>query len=336
VGYRGSSISRPLSPLRIDVHVHLAGVGTGGSGCWLSPRFASRYTFRILRRLYGITDAEMRESVDQSWAAGIAERVRESELDRAVALGFEGVYDARGELDEARTQMIVPPGWVFESCRRHPELLPGPAVSPNRRDALERLEECIERGAVLLKWLPSAMGIDPSAPAHRPFYRRMAEARLPLLVHSGGGERTFREVAPGYKDLRLLRLPLEMGVPVVCAHSGVPVHLSRDPDQLPLLREMLQEFPHLWVDNSGMANPSRFAHLPRLARDPEIVERTLYGSDYPVPSSALYYPRRLGLRGVRAVERERNPFQRDVLLKRALGYPDATLTRAAEILPLER
>ncbi|HEX2093074.1 MAG TPA: amidohydrolase family protein [Longimicrobiaceae bacterium] len=325
-----------MTPPRIDVHVHLAGVGAGGSGCWLSPRFSGRLVFRLLRRLYRITEAQMRESVDQEWAAWIAERVRASELDGAVVLGFDGVYDARGELDRERSQMVVPPSWVLEVCRRHPELLPGPAVNPYRRDALERLEECIEGGAVLIKWLPSAMGIDPADPRLRPFYRRMAEARLPLLSHSGGSERTFAEVAPECRDLRCLRLPLEEGVPVICAHNGVPVHLSRDPDQLPLLREMLREFPHLWVDNSGISNPSRFAHLPRLARDPEFTERTLYGSDYPIPSLAVYYVRELGARRVRSLQAERNPFQRDVALKRALGYPDATLTRAAEVLPTLR
>lgn len=319
--------------MKIDVHVHLAGVGTGGSGCWLSPRFTSRYTFRILRRWYGITDAQLRESVDQEWAARIARLVRESELDRAVALGFDGVYDARGEPDRERSQMIVPPAWTLEACRRHPELLPGPAVNPYRRDAMERLEECIEGGAVLLKWLPAAMGIDPADPRIGPFYRRMAQARLPLLCHSGGSERTFREVVPEFRDLARLRLPLEMGVPVICAHNGVPVHLSRDPDQLPLLRAMLREFPHLWVDNSGISNPSRFAHLPRLAADAEFTGRTLYGSDFPVPSHAVYYARRLGAGQVRALERIRNPFQRDVEMKRALGYPDATLTRAAGVLP---
>ncbi|HEX2190642.1 MAG TPA: amidohydrolase family protein [Longimicrobiaceae bacterium] len=321
------------APLKVDVHAHLAGVGTGGSGCWLSPRFQARYTFRILRRWYGIGDAQMRESADQEWAAALAERVRTSELDRAVALGFDGVYGPDGELDRERSQMVVPPAWTLEAARRHPELLPGPSVNPGRRDALERLEECIEGGAVLLKWLPSAMGIDPADPRHRPFYRRMADAGLPLLSHSGGSERTFAEVAPHFTDLRRLRLPLEMGVPVICAHNGVPVHLSRDPDQLPLLREMLREFPRLWVDNSGISNPSRFAHLPRLARDDEFGERTLYGSDYPVPSLAAFYVRELGVRGVRSIQAEQSPLQRDVALKRALGYPDETLVRAGRVLP---
>src|SRR5690606_26435722 len=125
-------------------------------------------------------------------------------------------------------------------------------------------EECIAGGAVLIKWLPSAQGIDPASPRLGDFYGRLAEAKLPLLVHSGGGEMTFREVAPEMRDLALLRIPLEAGVPVICAHSATPVILSRDPNQLGLLRAMLEEYPHLWVDNSGLANPSRFRYLPRL------------------------------------------------------------------------
>lgn len=320
--------------MKIDVHVHLAGVGTQGSGCWISPAFRRRPTFRALRWLHGITRRQMRESVDQDWAERIARGVAESELDRAVVLGFDGVYDARGELDRKRSQMIVPPSWVFEACRRHPDrLLPGPSIHPLRPDALELLEECIRRGAVLLKWLPSAQNIDPSDPRLRAFYRRMADARLPLLVHSGGGEQTFAEVAPELSDLARIRAPLEAGVPVVCAHAGTPVHLSRDRDQRPLLRELLRRYPHLWLDNSGISNPSRFAHLPAVAADPELAERTLYGSDFPVPTNAVYYVGRLGLRRTWRLERERNPLQRDIDIKRALGSPDATLTRAASVLP---
>jgi uncharacterized protein len=319
--------------MKVDLHAHLAGVGAGGSGCWLSPAFARRWSFRLLRRWYGVTDEQMRTSADADWAASLAGYVRGSGLDAAVALGFDGVYDRAGRLDQARSQMVVPPSWVLECCRRHQELLPGPAVNPHRADALERLEESIEGGAVLLKWLPSAMGIDPSDVAIRPFYRRMADAGLPLLVHSGGSERTFAEVENRFKDLRLLELPLAEGVPVVVAHSAVPVLLSRDENQVPLLREMLRRHPQLWVDNSGIANPSRFAHLPRLARDAEIVARTLYGSDYPVPSHASWYARRLGLRRARAIDREPNPLRRDVEMKRALGYPDETLTRASAVLP---
>lgn len=318
---------------RIDMHVHLAGVGTNGSGCWISPLFARRLTFRLLRMRHRMTTRQMQESADADWAADVADRVRRSELDHAVALGFDGVYDARGRLDEALSQMVVPPGWVFEVCGRHPELLPGPSVNPHRRDALERLEECIERGAVLIKWLPATQSIDPADRAVGPFYRLLADAGIPILVHSGGSEQTFAQVRPELKDLARIEYPLSLGVPMIVAHTAAPVTYAKDPDQVPLLKEMMRRYPHLWVDNSGISNPSRFPHLPRFAQDEELVARTLHGSDFPVPSNAFWYMRRLGPRRVAALERIRNRMQRDIELKRALGYPDEVLTRAASVLP---
>jgi hypothetical protein len=317
---------------RIDVHAHLAGVGANGSGCWVSPRFRRSLTFRALGRMHGFRpDSPM---ADADWAARLAAHVRGSEVDRAVALGFDAVCDARGEPDLARSQMVIPPGWVFRVCREHPELLPGPSVNPARRDAMERLEECIEGGAVLLKWLPSTQGIDPADPAHRPFYRRMADAGLPLLVHSGGSENTFAEVRPALKDLRRILLPLREGVPVIVAHLAAPVPFRRDPDQTPLLRALMAEFPHLWADNSGMNNPARSATLGRLAADPELAARTLHGSDFPVPCNAVWHLRRLGPRRVATLERIRNPLQREIAIKRALGTPDEVLERGASVLRL--
>jgi predicted TIM-barrel fold metal-dependent hydrolase len=319
-------------PPKIDIHVHLAGVGTNDSGCWISPVFMRRVTFRLLKLRHGMRARQLRESADADWAADVADRVRRSELTHAVVLGFDGVYDGRGALNRAKSQMIIPPRWVFEVCRRHPELLPGPSINPHRVDAMERLEECIEGGAVLLKWLPATQGIDPAAPALTPFYRRLAEAGIPILIHSGGTEGTFAQVNPALKDLRRILPPLRLGVRMIVAHCGAPVTYARDPDQVPLLRRMLSAFPHLWIDNSGMANPSRFPHLPRFARDPDFAPRMLHGSDFPVPSNAFWYAHRLGARRAMALDRIRNRMQRDIEMKRALGYSDDTLTRPAQAL----
>jgi predicted TIM-barrel fold metal-dependent hydrolase len=197
---------------------------------------------------------------------------------------------------------------------------------------MERLEECIEGGAVLIKWLPATQGIDPADPSLAPFYRRLAERGIPILVHSGGSENTFAEVSPALKDLRRILPPLRLGVRMIVAHCGVPVTYAGDPDQVPLLRTMLGEFPHLWIDNSGMANPPRFAHLPRFARDPDFAPRMLHGSDFPVPSNAFWYARQLGARRAMALDRIRNRMQRDIEMKRALGYRDDTLTRPGQVL----
>jgi len=319
--------------VKIDCHTHLAGVGTQGSGCWTSPKLAKRLAFRILRRMHGVTPKHLETSFDQDWAARLASGIRASEVDHAVALGFDGVYDARGELDEALSQMIVPPEWVFEACRRHPELLPAPSVNPHRRDALEVLEACIEGGAVMIKWLPATQRIDASDPAIAPFYARLAETGIPLLVHSGGSENTFAQVDARLKDLRLLERPLRAGVTVIVAHTAAPVTYAPDENQIPLLKQWLTEFPRLWVDNSGISNLSRFPHLPRFAVDEALTSRTLHGSDWPVPTNSLYYVRQLGRQRVMSLEREKNTLQRDIAIKRALGYPEEVLTRACDVLP---
>ena len=321
----------PAAP-RIDVHVHLAGVGTQGSGCWVSPRFRRRPTFLGLRLAYRIGPEQMRTTVDQDWAAMIARLTEQGEIDYAVVLGFDGVYRADGSLDEVRSQMIVPPRWVFEVCERYRNLLPAPSINPHRADAMDLLDEAIERGAVIIKWLPIVQAIDPWSRRVRPFLQCLADAGIPLLIHAGTGEITFKTVAPQLTSVEVLEPPLEAGVSVVCAHAGRRIHLSREPDESGRLQALMERFPRLWVDNSGLANTGRFAHLPRLASDPLIRERVLHGSDFPVPTSSVFYTRRVGAGGVMRIERERNAIQRDLLIKRALGFPEQSFTRASRVL----
>lgn len=322
---------QPLAP-RFDVHVHLAGVGTGGSGCWISPAFRRRPTFVGLRLLFRITGEQMRTTVDQDWARTVSDLVAASQIDFAVALGFDGVYDAAGRLDLARSQMIVPPEWVFEVADRFPNLLPGPSIHPYRSDALERLDEAIERGATLIKWLPIVQAIDPASRRARPFLQRLADSGVPLLVHAGGGEVTFATVDPTVGSVARLRDALELGVKVICAHGAAPIVYSRAPSEVSLLREMLERHQNLWIDNSGLANPSRFPYLPRFAEDERIRERTLHGSDFPVIAGAFYYPRRLGPAVIRSIQREGNGIEREAMLKRAIGFDEPTFTRASEVL----
>jgi predicted TIM-barrel fold metal-dependent hydrolase len=316
----------------IDVHMHLAGTGCCQSGCWVSPGFRRRHTFRLLKLIHRITDEQMRTTADQDWATRIAATIAGSGVDYGVVLGFDGVYHKdHGAFDEAHSQLIVPPEWVFKVCREHKNLLPGPSINPYRADALERLDYCIEHGAVLIKWLPAAQSIDPADRKMGPFYARCAAAKLPLLIHMGG-ERTFKTVTAEFNNVERLREPLEAGVPVICAHTATRILGTDEPDQIPALKALLKEYPHLWVDNSGLCNPSRFAHVPKLAADPEITARTLYGSDYPVPANAFYYLGKLGPRKVWELERTANVVDRDVAIKRAFGYPEATLTRATRVL----
>ncbi len=108
----------------------------------------------------------------------------------------------------------------------------------------------------------------------------MAEARLPLLAHTGG-EHTVPEVNPALADPRLLGLPLECGVTVIAAHCGTKSGVF-DPDYFDAWAEMLREFPNLYGDISALVSLNRSGHLRDCLRD-EIEPRILHGSDFPVP-----------------------------------------------------
>jgi predicted TIM-barrel fold metal-dependent hydrolase len=317
---------------RIDVHIHLTGTGCCDSGCWIAPKFRHRFTFRAIKLIQGMTEHEMNTDIDVIWPERVAHLLKESAIDWGVVLGFDQVFDhATGAPSPEKSQMYVPPEWVFQVCRENSGLLPGPSVNPFAADALERLEYCIQEGAVLIKWLPATQHIDPASPQLRDFYRLMAKHNLPLLIHIGR-ERTFEELSPQYGRLHRLELPLSLGVTVICAHSATRVLGTREPDDRPLLLEMLKKYPHMYLDNSGICNPSRFAHLPGLAKDPLIMSRTLYGSDWPVPSNAIYFLGKMPIKKVLELEQLKNPFDRDIEIKRYFGVPDETMTRANHVL----
>ena len=250
-----------------------------------------------------------------------------------VILGFDGVYKHdTGSLIEEKSQMKIPPSWVFKACRSYKGLLPGPSINPHKKTALEELEYAIENKAVLIKWLPSAQGIDPSVKDLMPFYRLLAENGLPLLVHIGG-ERTFAEVAPELNDILLLRPALDAGVTIICAHSGTPVLGSGERDQIPDIEKMIGEYDRLFLDNSGILNPGRFHAVKRLLGKEVLLQRMLYGSDWPVPTNSFYFPRALGFRKMRQLEKQKNPLFRDLLTKRSLGFGEESEFRAARVLP---
>lgn len=318
---------------RIDVHMHLAGTGCCNSGAWIAPKLRQRYTIKLLQWLHHISNYDMEHNFDCDWAAYLSKQVAEcASIDYGVAFGFDGAYDFEsGALNQKYSQMLIPVDWVFDVCRKHANLLPGPSLNPYRKDALEALDYCLEQKPVLIKWLPSAQAIDPGHPRLRPFYQRLVESNVPLLVHIGG-ERTFYSYFPNFNLARLMHFPLELGVKVICAHSGTKVLFSGEEDQLADVKQLLQRYPHFWLDNSGICNPSRFAHLPHLVRDPLLVERTLYGSDFPVPSNAVYYLFELGWKKVRDLNRINNTLERDWQIKAAFGYPQNTATRAHQVL----
>ncbi len=321
-------------PLRIDMHVHMVGNGVAGSGGWLRLSGWHRLLARFMVRQLGFPGRVIDEDLEGIYSDHLLKLVRESSLDALVLLAHERVHDPDGTPRDDLGSMYVPNDVVLNLAAAHPEFLAGVSIHPARHDAIQELDRCLARGAVLMKCLPNCQNIDPSDERYRPFWERMAEARLPLLAHTGG-EHTVPVVNPALADPKLLRLPLECGVTVIAAHCATksgPLERDYFDDWV----QMLAEFPNLYGDISAMVSLNRCDHLRDCLR-PRIQPRILHGSDFPVPvlGHRLWLTGSLSWSEFRRCQKIENPLERDWQFKRALGFGDETCERVASLLRLE-
>jgi len=315
----------------IDGHVHLVGEEVGG--CYLSPRFKRGPVYRFLRRVLGATLQNPAQSSD--WYVTRIQR----QLDRShglagvLLLPLDGRYDGRGRLDLERTAVLVPNDYCLAVCRRDPRLIPAASINPQRRDAIDELERVAEAGARCVKTVPNSQDFDPASPSYRPFYRRLAELSLPWLTHTGR-EHTIPVTRQEYGDPLRLVPALEEGVTVIAAHSGTAgVWSARETFQD--FVALLERYPNLYGDLSALCVFGRSRYLPRILRQEALWERMVYGSDYPVPSSALLFAARLGLRRAIAIDRSEPILSRPLAITRGLGLPEALFGRMAQLLAVE-
>jgi hypothetical protein len=320
----------------IDIHCHAAGIGAGNSGCSISPALRKSWKFRIYLNAFGVTPAELAQRGDSCIIEKLSTRLAASDLvSFAVVLAMDGVIGNDGHLDRTRTELYVPNEFVSHEVARYNNLLFGASINPYRNDAIERLEKAAEDRAFLIKWLPSVQMIDPADKKLKPFYVRMNELRLPLLIHTGD-EHSFTRSHNELADPDRLRLPLEMGVMVIAAHAatnGKNCGVSNFERILPLFRA----YPNLFADISSLTQINKIGHLQHVLMHEEIRDRLLYGTDMPLLCAGLVSPfsfvHAIGLKNAFLLQKIQNPWDRDVKLKRALGLPEAVFGRAAGLFP---
>lgn len=325
--YRGEE---PVPEGIVDMHCHVAGIGAGGSGCFVCDELRASWKFGVFLRGFGITEKELEAGGDRIVPDRISKMLAGSRYVRkAVILAIDGVAAPDGTLDRGRTQLYVPNEFVADAAARHPNLLFGASVNPYLRDSLERLDWAAAHGAVLVKWIPSIMDIDPADPELEPFYRRLAALDLPLLTH-GGKERALAASRDEYCDPEKLRLPLSLGVRVIVAHVASTGRHGGEADMRRLAR-MMREYPDLFADISSLTQLNKRFYLRKALTWPEFDGRLVYGTDFPLIRTAIvspwYFVPRLTAGQMMSISRIRNPWDADVELKQALGTPADVFAR---------
>src|SRR5262249_43889823 len=237
----------------VDCHVH-AVADTPGHGR-VSPKLRKSIPFRFARWRLGVK-ADRGEALEREAEAKLAETVAGAgQLDAVVVLALDAVYDGAGRLDEANTHLYVSNDYAAELAGRHPKLLFGASVHPHRKDAVDELERCVGRRAVLLKWLPVVQNFSPADPRCFPLYDVLARHRLPLLCHTGG-EQALPNLNKEAADPTLLLPALERGVTVIAAHCGTRSRRF-EKSYLGAFVRLAREHANCYGDTAALNMPSR-------------------------------------------------------------------------------
>ncbi|MCZ4304636.1 amidohydrolase family protein [Zoogloeaceae bacterium G21618-S1] len=335
-----------IDPARVwDCHVHLAGVGDGGSGITISETMLSPlHPLEYLQRLFYLNagcahDAPGR--VDQSYVERLHNLMDGMAPGAKLMLfAFDHAHDDTGTARPEASAFHVPNAYAQRVAAASPDIFEWVcSIHPYREDAVEALETAVAGGARAVKWLPPAMGIDPASPQCDRFYAALARLDVPLISHAGEERAVHGIGRPEWGNPLRLRRALEAGVRVVMAHCasvGEDVDLDRGENgpKVPsfVLFKRLMAAPEyadrLFADISAITLRNRDLAVVR-----EIVEgeawhaRLLFGTDYPLPGILpLISPAQLAAEDMLAPEavpvletiREHNPILFDLVLKRHL------------------
>ncbi len=209
----------------IDHHTHIAGIGTSNTGAFINSRMRSwahpfhHLKFKVYLSAAGVEDVANADAELVQRLAGLIKHTPHHGKHRLLA--FDKNYRPDGSVNLEKTEFYVPNEYVFSLAQQNPELfVPNISVHPYRPDALQELEKWAGRGARIVKWLPNAMGIDPSDPRCDPFYEKMRELNLILLSHGGEEKAVQAKEDQKLGNPLLLRRALDHGVKVIVAHCA--------------------------------------------------------------------------------------------------------------------
>jgi len=336
-----------IDPQRlIDHHTHVAGLGTGGTNAFVNPKMRSwahpfhHLKFKVYLSAAGVEDVDRADAELVQRLANLITHIENHGKHRLLA--FDKNYRPDGSVDLNKTEFYVSNEYVFTLAEQYPDLfVPNISVNPYRPDAIEELEKWAARGARIVKWLPNAMGIDPSDSRCDLFYQTMK--RLDLILLSHGGEEKAVEAQEDQKlgNPLLLRRALDYGVKVIVAHcAGLGNNPDLDSedkklvDNFDLFMRLMGEKRYeglLFGEISAMTQFNRIGKpLTTILEREDLHERLLNGSDYPLPAiNVLIRTRRLVMSGyINATERDSlneiydyNPLLFDFVLKRTMKVP---------------
>lgn len=283
-----------------DYHVHLAGIGSGNTGCFINPNMQSVLSLRqhiIYKVILSASGIRQLNTADHQYVQRLVALSKGFPYKMKMGLlALDTFYNHKGEPNWNKTLLYVPNQYVMEVYRNYPAIFfPIISIHPYRKDAIEELEKWAQQGVKIVKWLPNSMNIDPSHKNCESFYKTLVKYDMTLLVHAGK-EETLR--IPGLQYLGnplLLRRALETGVRIIVAHfasvgsnEDVEAKSKRKVKNFDLLLRLMNDSNYtsnLFCDISCALTLTRVGEALHTMLDAMYFQgRLVNGSDYPIPA----------------------------------------------------
>jgi predicted TIM-barrel fold metal-dependent hydrolase len=326
----------------IDIHVHFGAPEGEGSPCYWSKEFEASVAYFAMLVVTGSLFKKV--NIHQVKKHMLKVINKSKFVNKSVLLAMDCVYDHDGNPQKNLTHLYTPNRYIAKLAKENERVLFGASVHPYRANWEEELDFCLDNGAVLCKWIPSSMMLDPSHTKCEPFYKKLAESKLPLLCHCGP-EHAIPTSNPDYNKYnspKLLKTALDMGVTVIVAHCAMPFWGEAEDDTaFEELRHMFDEADgnnwNLYADISALCVPMRAPYIKK-AREQFPLDRLVFGSDHPIPitefsynaSSNLFIRLRLFLKAFFI----KNLLDKNYRLLKGMEFGDAAYSNAARILRL--
>ncbi len=291
-----------------DTHVHLVGLGVGGTGCRVAEKMRSPVNFGrylkylVYRRASGIRDEA---DADRQYVARLVGLKRDwSPKSKLLVFAFDDAHDEQGRRLPHVTDFHTPNEYARDTAAAHPDDLEWAAsIHPYRADAPELLDRCVEEGARAVKWLPNAQLMDASKALCDPFYDRLVHHGIPLITHVGMEQAVEAADNQRFGNPLRFRRPLDRGVKIIMAHASSlgednePPIVDPDVDD-GIARKRVESFRlfmdqlftnpdyerTLLCDLSALTQFNRCDKLAELLEATGLHDRLLYSTDYPLPA----------------------------------------------------
>jgi predicted TIM-barrel fold metal-dependent hydrolase len=299
----------------IDIHAHLLNSDVK------FERFYDKLAIKFFASKLGMDAKELIKNPYKAYTEGLLNNIRESKhLQKTVLFGVDERVDKKGKTLHKDITVCATNESMLELYEQNKDvIIPFFSINPLRPDALDLIDKYTELGFKGAKFLQNYWGVDTREKQFIPYFEKLKEKNLPLIVHIGSESSVHSFKA--CESIEMLDQPLEIGVNTIAAHmalSYTPLGILKAFSQNPkhfnpeyhTLLDMLETHDNLYADISALLTPVRAKVLRDLSSQKQIHHKLLFGTDFPVPFTTVVNSYDLSLKKRFQLSKVKNPHDR--------------------------